>query len=92
MDETVKITAYSMGKIVSSREISLYDYYDGDNIPEIDNAEFITGNSVDMVEIVKYDFVDECYYIDKNFYSSDGKPVRFETYDTDGNLKKIEDA
>ena len=90
MDETVKITAYSSGKIVSSREISLYDYYDGDDIPEIDTPEFIAGNSVDIVEIVKYDFDDECYYIDKNYYNSEGRVVRFETYDTEGNLKKSE--
>lgn len=92
MDETVKITAYSSGKIVSSREISMYDYYDGDEIPEIDSTEFIKDNSVDIVEIKKYDIEDKCYYIDKNYYNSEGKPVKFETYDTDGNLISSEDV
>lgn len=92
MEKTVKITAYSSEKIVSSREISMHDYYDGNDIPEIDSTEFIKSNSVDMVEIIKYDFVDECYCICKNFYNSDGRPVKFETYDTNGNLKSSEDA
>ena len=92
MDKTVKITAYSSGKIVSSREISMYDYYDGDEIPEMDSTDFIKSNSVDMVEIKQYDIEDECYYIYKNYYNGEGKPVRFETYDTDGNLKSSEDV
>lgn len=92
MDTTVKITAYSSGKIVSSREISMYDYYDGDEIPEIDSRKFIVDNSIDVVEIKKYDFDDECYYIEKNYHNSKGDHVRFETYDTDGNLISSEDV
>ena len=92
MDTTVKITAYSSGKIVSSREISMYDYYDGDEIPEMESTEFIKSNSVDMVEIKQYDIEDKCYCIYKNYYNSEGKSVRFETYDTDGNLISFEDV
>lgn len=92
MDETVKITAYSSSKIVSSREISMYDYYDGDEIPEIDSTEFLADNSVDTVEIVMYDVDDKCYYIHKNYYSSDGKIFRLEKCDTNGNLISSEDV
>lgn len=89
MGENVKVTAYSSGKIVSSREVSIHDYYDGNDIPELDSSLFIKGNFIDMVEVILFDFADECFYIHKSFYNSEGRPVRFDTYDIQGNLKKV---
>ena len=75
MDFKVIIKAYSGETMVSSRELDLETYYDGD-IPEIDDSDFIISNKIDRVEQHTYDNGSYTAYI--NYYDENGSAYKFD--------------
>ena len=93
MVNKVVITAFSGENRISSREVSVDDYYDEEH-PEFDSYDYIREHCIDRVEIVMDSYGEHKEYT--NYYDKQGRLFRSEenengeqsaeeiTYDTAG--------
>lgn len=86
MDNKVVITAFSGGDRLSSREISVDDYYDEEH-PEFDDCNYIRENRIDHVEIVMDAYGDHKEY--NNYYDEKGRLYRSESNENGELFKDI---
>lgn len=73
MDNKVVVTAFSGDKQLSSREVTIDDYYDEEH-PEFDNSEYIREHRIDHVEIKMNTYGDHKEY--NNYYDEQGRLYR----------------
>lgn len=78
MDDKVIIIAFSNEQIISKREITLHQYYEGLH-PEFDDDAYIRQNNINMVELHIYS--DDNYTMVRNHYNKDGEPYKFEKWE-----------
>ena len=75
-EDKVVITAFSGENRLSSREVTVDDYYDEEH-PEFDDCDYIRDHRIDCVEIVMDAYDDHKEY--KNYYDEQGRLYRSES-------------
>lgn len=81
--ENIKITVFSKDKELYCHTITPEEWYDGE-VPEIDNSEYIKSKFIDKVKIIQDS------KLNINYYNADGYANKFEIYNENNNLTKVE--
>jgi len=90
MKNTVKLYLFKHSELVSTKDIDINKWYDGD-IVEIDSNEYRSLNNITLIKGMKYGLNGEIEESWSTYYNDLGRLIKSERYDSNSNLIDIEE-